>query len=50
MRGETSKLGWAWKEKQVNEGKHERRNKKIGMRMRRETSKLGWAWQEKQVN
>ena len=27
MRGETSKLGWAWKEKQVNKDKHERRNK-----------------------
>ena len=27
MRGETSNLGWAWKEKQVNKDKHERRNK-----------------------
>ena len=50
MRGETSKLGWAWKEKQVNKDKHEMRNMKIRMRMRGETSKLGWAWQEKQVN
>ena len=46
MRGETSKLGWAWKEKQVNLDAHERRNKQIRMRMRGETSKLGWQWRK----
>ena len=39
MRGETSKLGWIWEEKQVNYDEKERK-----------TSKLGWAWEEKQVN
>jgi len=27
MRGETSKLGWEWEEKQVNKDDNERRNK-----------------------
>ena len=27
MRGETSKLGWEWEEKQVNYDENERRNK-----------------------
>jgi len=39
MRGETSKLGWDWEEKQV-----------IRMIIRGETSKLGWDWEENQVN
>ena len=50
MREESSKLGWAWKKKQVNKDKHERRNKKIRMRIRGETRKLRWEWEEKQVN
>ena len=49
-RGETSKLGWEWKEKQVNLDVHERRNKQIRMRIRGETSKLGCAWEEKHVS
>jgi len=49
MTEETSKLGWAWKEQQVNKYKHERRNKKIMMRTRGETRKLG-LWEEKQKN
>jgi len=39
MRGETSKLGWDWEEKQV-----------IRMIIRGETSKLGGDWEENQVN
>ena len=39
MRGDTSKLGWEWEEKQANYDENERR-----------TSKLGWEWEEKQVN
>ena len=46
MRGETSKLGWEWEEKQVNYDENERRNKYIRIRMRGETSKLGWEWGE----
>ena len=39
MRGETSKSGWDWEEKQV-----------IRMIIRGEKSKLGWDWEENQVN
>jgi len=28
MRGETSKLGWEWEEKQVNKDENEKRNRK----------------------
>ena len=42
MRGETSKLGWEWEEKQVNKDENERRNKYIRMIMKGKTSKLGW--------
>ena len=37
MRGETSKLGWEWEERQVE----------IRIRMREETSRLVWGLDEK---
>ena len=50
MREESNKIRMSMEEEQVNKDKHERRNKKIRMRIRGETRKLGWGWEEKQVN
>ena len=41
MREESNKIRMSMEEEQVNKDKHERRNKKIRMRIRGETRKLG---------